>query len=566
MARKQSITIDDAEKLQETMESLKDNITLLFDDKGWVSAEQDFFGNEAMGKLKQQNDIKQSVESYETFPAYKHAVELDKAFVLGSGVQRPENRNPLIQYCIDDVWHDPENVETFTGYLAMINQVGLQQMQGEVFYLIYVNEQTGESIVRVNDNASKLLDVITMKGDKDKILFYLYEQTYKEYDYENKKTTTKKVQTYIPAITATEAQLKEASGTGYTTIKFGYNSRTKTRLYGYLSVAHKTAVLPNRGLPPYRTAFKWASALKQIAAAAATMAKAKSKLAWKVAFPDGVGSTKMTAIKKSIDALDDQFQISGVPKADASTVLENTKKGTYEAVDNKLNQTGYRDTTTILMQQLASAFDKNEHYFGNPENANLATATSMELPVLKTIEMIQQSFIYGVERVLRFCVIKRFNALGVGAIYTYAKDEDYTLPEKAVEIADVKKKAVAMVNNKKFALTIYTPEILTKDFAVMIGSIISALNAGLVDEKQAAMLVMSSLNIKNAGDKAAEMYGDLDDDDMESEGNLNNQKLDVLMAELKKLSGGKAPEAPKDDKTPEAPEPDDKDNGGEDVK
>lgn len=556
MTRKKPITIEDGDRFYEALESLKDNIMLAMDDKSWRNTETDLFADSDWAKQQRDQCVKESLRCFESFPAYKHAIELDKAFLLGSGIHRPEDKNPLIQYVIDEVWQSAENQETFTGYAALARQIEEQQLEGEVFYLIYVNETTGESTVRVNDDSSKIKEVITMKGDKDKILFYQYEQTYSEYDYAKKKYITKKVTTFIPAITATMEELK-AEVPAINSIQFGYEPKSKTRLYGYLSVVHRHKKMPHRGFPPYRTAFKWAEALKQIASAAATMAKAKSKLAWKIAFPDGVGKTVMTGLKRSLDAIDDQLQLTGQPKADASTLLENSKKGTYEAVDNKLNQTGYRDTTTILMQQLASAFDKNEHYFGNPENANLATATSMELPILKSMETLQQSFLSGLEKVLRFCVIKRYTILTGSVVLTRAKAEGYDIPEDTASQKELIADADMRINSKTFTLTIYAPEILTKDFNTLIAATINAYNAGLIDGKTATMITGSALNLNNAGDIAAEMFGDLDPEDAESQDKLNAQNLALLLAEIKKLSGGSAAPAPKpDDKT-------DDDNGGD---
>lgn len=547
--RKIPLTIEDKEKFLETLESLKDNIALELakDDRGWNTL-SDMFGGEVTSESTRVEEIKRSVYSYETFPAYKHAIELDKAFVLGSGVQKPQSNNPIVQYCIDDIWDDNENEETFSGYNAMTRQIDLMQGTGETFYLIYVNESTGKSIIRVAQDSTKIKNIITAPGDRDKVLFYEYEMTLHTYDYKNRKYTDKNIPIFVPCITASEDDIAASISdkAALKTMAYGYNRKTNTRLYGYLGAYYRGIKGGLRGLPPYRTTYKWVEALKQIVAAAATIAKAKSKIAWKISLQEGAGKTAMTGIKKSIQALETDLTLANVSAADASTMIENKKKGTYEAVDNKLNQQGYRDTQTMIMQQLASGFDKSEHYFGNPENANLATATSMELPVLKSFENIQNLFAATVTKVLKFAVWKRLNALTPKVALKYAIDRGYDVPTDPIKINAILKAALPEHWNLS-TIKIYMPEMVGKDLNIFVTAVINALTNGLIPEKTAAMLVLSALNVTNANDIAAEMFGDLEDGDgADANGgkvNATQQQLEYMLAELKKLTPA-APQLP----------------------
>ncbi len=549
--RKIPLTIEDKEKFLETLESLKDNIALELakDDRGWNTL-SDMFGGEVTSESTRVEEIKRSVYSYETFPAYKHAIELDKAFVLGSGVQKPQSNNPIVQYCIDDIWDDNENEETFSGYNAMTRQIDLMQGTGETFYLIYVNESTGKSIIRVAQDSTKIKNIITASGDRDKILFYEYELTLHKYDFKAHRYVDTNKTIFVPCITASDEDLASAleDGKALKTMDYGYNRKTSTRLYGYLGAYYRGIKGGLRGLPPYRTTYKWVEALKQIVAAAATIAKAKSKIAWKLSLTEGAGKTAMAGIKKSIQALESDLSLANVTPADASTMIENKKKGTYEAVDNKLNQQGYRDTQTMIMQQLASGFDKSEHYFGNPENANLATATSMELPVLKSFENIQNLFAATVTKVLKFAVWKRLNALTPKVALKYAIDRGYDVPTDPIKINAILKAALPEHWNLS-TIKIYMPEMVGKDLNIFVTAVVTALQNALIPEKTAAMLVLSALNVTNANDIAAEMFGDLEDgEDADANGgkaNATQQQLEYMLAELqKKLAPPAAPATP----------------------
>ncbi|HPI02313.1 MAG TPA: hypothetical protein PKZ78_00610 [Candidatus Goldiibacteriota bacterium] len=540
--RKVPLVVADSEKFTEALESLKDNVALALasDDKNW-SAMSDLFSGETVSDATRAEEIKRSAFSYETFPAYKHAIELDKAFVLGSGVQKPQSNNPIVQYCIDDIWDDSENEETFSGYNAMTRQIDLMQGTGETFYLIYVNESTGKSIIRVAQDSTKIKNIITAPGDRDKILFYEYELTLHKYDFKAHRYVDTNKTIFVPCITASDEDLASAleDGKALKTMDYGYNRKTSTRLYGYLGAYYRGIKGGLRGLPPYRTTYKWVEALKQIVAAAATIAKAKSKIAWKLSLTEGAGKTAMAGIKKSIQALESDLSLANVTPADASTMIENKKKGTYEAVDNKLNQQGYRDTQTMIMQQLASGFDKSEHYFGNPENANLATATSMELPVLKSFENIQNLFAATVTKVLKFAVWKRLDALTPRVALNYAIDRGYDVPSDPNEVKKLLKAALPEHWNLS-TIKIYMPEMVGKDLNIFVTAVTNALTNGLIPEKTAAMLVLSALNVTNANDIAAEMFGDLEDgEDADANGgkaNATQQQLEYMLAELKKLT------------------------------
>lgn len=551
-------TIADKEKFIESIESLKDNVLLALEDKSW-SALNDMFGGEIVSNITREEEVKRSGYSYETFPAYKHAIELDKAFVLGSGIQKPQTNNPIIQFCIDEVWDNPENEETFTGYNAMTRQIDLMQGTGEIFYMIYVNEETGKSIIRVAQDSTKIKNIVTDPNDRDKVLFYEYEMTQHKYNFDKHAYEDKSVTIFIPCIMASDEEMQAAlkDKSKIKTISYGYNKNTKTRLYGYLGAYYRGIKGGLRGLPPYRTTYKWVEALKQIVSAAATMAKAKSKIAWKTSVKDNIGKTAMAGVKKSIQAIESDLSVANVSAADASTMIENSSKATYDAVDNKLNQQGYRDTQTMIMQQLASGFDKSEHYFGNPENANLATATSMELPVLKSFENIQQLFADTITKVLKFATWKRLFALTPAVIYTQAATAGYDVPTDADDKKELIKSATIMTWGS-MQVKVYMPEMVGKDFNTYSLAVINGLNAGLIPEKTAAMLVLSALNVTNAQDIAAELFGDMGEgDDIENataQGELS-EKLQYLLDEIKKITGAQAPAVPVPDKS------DDKDGG-----
>jgi hypothetical protein len=163
----------------------------------------------------------------------------------------------------------------------------------------------------------------------------------------------------------------------------------------------------------------------------------------------------------------------------------------------------------------------------------------MELPVLKSFENIQNLFAATVTKVLKFAVWKRLNALTPRVALNYAIDRGYDVPSDPNEVKKLLKAALPEHWNLA-GIKIYMPEMVGKDLNIFVTAVIAALTNGLIPEKTAAMLVLSALNVTNANDIAADMFGDLEDgEDADANGgkvNATQQQLEYMLAELKKLT------------------------------
>ncbi len=62
--------------------------------------------------------------------------------------------------------------------------------------------------------------------------------------------------------------------------------------------------------------------------------------------------------------------------------------------------------TRLMLQRVAAGGNTAMHYFGDPENANLATASSMELPIMKHYRNYQAVWVYVYSRLARFALGK----------------------------------------------------------------------------------------------------------------------------------------------------------------
>jgi len=485
-------------EVRQALEAFYDNISLLMEDRGWNKIDKNAIFGEDMAKEERKALVERSVFYSARYPAYRQVLELNKAFVLGKGLQRPVSKNPLIQFVIDSLWDSIENQRTFSSFIALEAQKEQLDVAGEVFYKIYVDEQTGEIVIRVDKGISKIKEVVTEDGDIDKALFYIYELVRKEFNFATNKQKIKSALIRIPDILNTdEEQIK----------KYGA-AKDNVRLYGYMAAFGDNCSSSLRGLPLYRTIFPWLRAHKEVAEDVATILKVMSTYAWKKKFKKGISKEQVEGIKNVIKTFTAGGDINNPKPAVGSTLLEGDNVDNMP-IETKHNAAAFWDTSRLLMQQIASGSQKMEHYFGNPSNANLATATSMELPMLKDFERQQKEFACMLENVLKFAVYKVVKIKGEEEIFKAAKNKGYDLPAKKEEIEAIKKEIKEMTY-ETVDISVYMPDILTEGVERMITATIASYSSGLIGERDASYSIYSLLKFQNVDDKVADFMGDFE--------------------------------------------------------
>jgi hypothetical protein len=486
------------EKFLTAMETVADNIQLAMEDAPYKNMLESIFGEE--DNEARQNVIARSRDTYKRFPLYKQAINLDKCFVLGNGVQRPISSNPYIQYIIDSIWDARENKRTFTGYKAMGKIISQRAIIGELFFKIYINEETGENVVRVEANTDNITDVITRPGDKDSIRFYKYTTIETGWDFENNKPKQPRKKTmYIPDIY--NEDLEEIL------LRGAYDKKNKVRMWGFLVSFGNEAEKSNlRGWPVYQQSLKWVNAHKEVAADSASMLKAKSRYAWNVKFPNGVSSNIANAIMETAKSLTADGEINSATPAVASDLYTNEKLLKKEPIDIKHDAGAFEGTSKILMQAISSGTGKSEHYFGNPSNANLATATSMELPMLKFFQSIQQEFAEMYEEIFKFLILQIIMAKKPEIIIKETTAEDYDVPTDTKILAQMKKD-LTNASWEGLDTALFMPDLIDKD-AAMISAVNNAIVNGTIDEREGAKYIYSIMKTRNIDNLISDQFGD----------------------------------------------------------
>lgn len=515
-------------------EALLDNVQLVIEDMNWRRAAETIFGAES-DKFLHDGVLADSIDLFKRAPTYKQVIELNKAFVLGAeGFHRPILSNPFLQYCVDYILDNKENKRTFSGFRAQEKQIESKDLKGEIFYKIYINTKTGEIIIRVEKDTSKIIEVITQEGDSDYRLYYKYKQTQKKYDFDDpSKTKTREATIHIPDIMNDDIEDIKKRG--------AKNKDGSVVVFGYLATFGDAGFNDGRGWPVYMSIFSYLRAHKGVAEDSTTILKALSRFAWKKKYK-GMSATQLAGIKSLAQTFNADGNLNNVPAATGSTLLENDTV-TNEQVEIKHNGQAFWDTSRILIQQIASGAQKMEHYFGNPANANLATATSMELPMLKDFQKQQAEFSEVVETILTFCVLKTIEIKGAGYIVEKTKERDYDVPTDKTLLNEFMTELKA-INWATLRLTIRMPEILDKEVAALILATINAFNSGLISDIDAASLIYALLGFHDVDNKISALFGDTHEpqtgsgDDAQAMNDKAKQLADAIKAKADKAAKG----------------------------
>lgn len=328
---------------------------------------------------------------YWTFdPKAGQAVRLYRDYVLGGGMTYVAP-DPRVRAVVDAFMRAPRNAP-FTSYQAQQKLIERLAVEGELFLAGHVNRFTGSTVARSLDPA-EIDEVITAPGDGEWPLYYQRSWTEKAWDYSSRAWRTESKTKYYRDLRNADEEHDEMSDGG-----------TEVQM---LHVAINT--LGQRGVPVLFRALPWVKAHKGFMEDRATLTLALATFAFR---------QKVKGSKAAVDRLAqtwDQTDIlsrynygaAGGPEraAGARTILEN-EAVTLEQLRTESGASSAYVDGRMLIHEVCAATGVFEHYFGNPETGNLATATAMELPMLKMFEGWQRVVGAVYEAIFELVVLK----------------------------------------------------------------------------------------------------------------------------------------------------------------
>lgn len=436
-------------------------LELAKEDAGWERAS----GGETKLTPRTRNSLVEKMnrnqKRFEQDGRIKQGVNLHANFTLGNGIGLPKAKNPAIQEHIKQFWNDPTNQRNLFGFPALQTRHREFQLGGEINLLVKVDVATGRSKVYVAP-IQNVMDVATDPDDPSRPAFYSIRTQHTPMDLlTGKRGKTEEKTTVHRALRYKLYACTEEEFSRGLVFHVGQNE-----LFGQL-----------RGASDLDAVVKAEDTATEMAADGATLSKANAEVAFKNKILKG---GKATA-DKLLSILRTRSDGSN-PNPPAGSDWYETEASERKWMTERDTGAAYRekDQRMVLLPVFAG-LGFGEHYFGDASTGNLATATSMELPVLKMSEGEQKFWEWIFTELVKFSLEIKV-ALGV-------------IPGEVVEYDEFNAEP-----SVDAAFTIDFPPILRKDINPYTQAVCLAVDKGLIGEEDGMRLLAQAFGIDDADD------------------------------------------------------------------
>ncbi len=334
--------------LQEATQTVEQE--LLAEDEGWTKL------GGASSELPSDTriaNIKQSRLYYLKDPLAKQSIRLWTDYTFGTGVSwHADDEN--VQDALKTFWDSPDNK-------AVLSTRGQRKasdkllVDGEVFFAIFLGPD-GQATLRTIDPL-EITEIITDPDDIEKVMYY--RRLWATRQGQSKETIyrgTRNIEDQ-PCLDITGASVKQNDDA--LVYHLAYNT------------------IGQRGNPLLLPALDWIKQYRRFLASRVAIMLALARFAWKIKVQGG--QTAVTATKA---VYQDKLPAAG------SMLIENMASETQPIRIDTGAQNAYQDAR-MLKLQVCAAVGIPEQYFGDISTGNLATAKTVELPMLKMFESYQ---------------------------------------------------------------------------------------------------------------------------------------------------------------------------------
>lgn len=380
-----------------------------------------FGGNEQdLRAIARRKLVQQARIAWQADPQIGAVVDLYNDFTLGRGVPKPKARDPKVQEALDEAWDDEDNKLVLTTYEAQLTLNTDITLQSNIFILAFFEGDDGKVKLSMLDHDS-VESIISDKDNRRKHLWYLSRLRNNEWDYH---THTSK-----PSVPIREDQrlkyFQHWENEPASEQKPEANWIGKGRVY---HVAINRTGEMKFGHPTLHRVLRWSSAFNSLMEARVDLAKAAAALVMK----RKIKGTKSQVEKQATQALSRTSQLARSVDIDGEEILRGPRGSGGVLTENEgvehetfsLDSQAQNANTDgqMIRSQISAGGRFPQHYLGDIGSANLATATSMELPVLKAIES-RQEIVEGIFR--WFCDLVIDRAIKKGKLDPMLSDKEY---------------------------------------------------------------------------------------------------------------------------------------------
>lgn len=329
------------------------------------------------------------------FPYSKRAINMTAEFCFGGGLEAPVTGDDTLKDALAKWWAWPANQQAMFSMPAQHELSAYLLVDGCLMLACFEGTPGQPMLVRPMDRL-EFSEVITHPDDSRKVLYYKREWTPVEYndraervvnptprvllytDIDNREDDTDYDDPYREPLDAIIA--KDKRGAPVRILRVKINS------LGPNDWGHGI-MLP---------LMDWELMAEEVAQDAATMSKASAALAIRLIVE---GDESDVAAAEAYWGQEDTNPTVGASNAGDINVMNQAADLSVSRASTGADES-YRNMR-IFRQSMAVASGWALHYLGDPENANLATTSSMELPILKHALWYQGLWTYIYTRLAR---------------------------------------------------------------------------------------------------------------------------------------------------------------------
>lgn len=328
-------------------------------------------------------------------------------FSFGRGITMPQANEEKLQDILEEAWTDPVNEEKLTGFEAQRHRSNELLTQANLYPTAYVNN----GYVRLGFlDADTVRFIVCDPEDEERPLFYATHKRRVEWDFETDQLKTldetndegRLKIVYYPHWRNVEDMVAQAQSEDGDAAK---PPLPKAEKLGKGFVYHCRINRVGRtqfGTPPWARTLRFFRALNDVTESHVTMAQAASTFIAKRVMkgtPDSIQRSANSILAQTGELGAARFgespTDSAFPRQQAapsgSFWLEN-ESNRLEALQLNSGSAQVAQTAQVIRAPIAAASSFGQHYLGDASNANLATATSLELPTLMAVQAWQETF------------------------------------------------------------------------------------------------------------------------------------------------------------------------------
>lgn len=462
----------DLQDLKETMTEYKRTL----EDIGWINMSENNSNAENLLGGNFETMIKRVKLFYYNNPLAGHWVQLTTSFVFGEGISIPKAKEPKIQEIIDSFWENKDNKKVLTGFVSQQLLCNKLQYEGNLFFLLYDND-AGDVVVRILDTL-EIADIINQAEDRNRPNFYKVKVCRKEYNYSSDSWELSDISyKYFPDI----------DNWNYETFGVPLNKLGDARVY---HVKINCDINDKFGVPELYRGLDWIKAHKTMSEDLATLIKSLSKWAWEKKVKGSPAQVR--SIAGNLSAKTD---LSSIQNTVGRTHVSNQGLD-LKSVD--VNTGGVNITIDGMRQMklmVCAASGLFEHYYGDPSTGNLATAKTMEAPMVRKFAIYQSLWRSIFEDILQYQIDKK---ISVGSL-------------SGTEIIDLKTNRVSYETPLDRTLDIDFPPIIEEDLESMARALGTAKDKGLIGKELAAQLFMLAANVNNIDEEIEKVLAEIEE-------------------------------------------------------